>query len=305
MRSRTKQPWWRGTFGRRLEPALAWPHGVADVSLRFVDSGGRKWRVCTAGPHGAPPVLLVHGWGASAYMYRAMIPPLVAAGYSLIIPDLPGHGWGDVTLERQHASVGAYVTALRTLCDTLGVERMAVVGQSMGGGIALQLALDHPERVAALGLISPVGYTRPPAVTLARTAMPPATERILPWLARRATFALALRLSYGRLGRPTAADVDQYFAPTRDPAFARALHTLLHTFEWNACDDGRARTLRTPTVVICGDADRLVNRRTPDCFARDVPHARIHRVQGGGHTLAEEVPAFVSSAIVSVLREVY
>ncbi len=292
-------------FGRRLEPALAWPHGVADVTARFVHSGGMKWRVCAAGPKGARPILLVHGWGANAYMYRAMIPSLATAGYSLIIPDLPGHGWGDLTLDGRHADLGAYVAALRTLCDTLGLDRMAVVGQSMGGAIALQFALDHPERVAALALISPIGYTTPTAVVLARTAFPRATRAIFPWLARRAVFALALRLSYGRLGRPTAGDVDEYFAPTRDRAFARALHTLLHELEWNACDDGRARTLRPPTVVICGDADRLVNRRTPDCFARDVPHARIHRVHGGGHTLAEEVPEFVSGAIVSILREVY
>ncbi|MDQ4079382.1 MAG: alpha/beta hydrolase, partial [Gemmatimonadota bacterium] len=286
-------------------PTLAWPQGVSDVSARFVESGGMKWRVCTAGPASGRPVLLVHGWGANAYMYRAMIPPLAAAGYCLVIPDLPGHGWGDLVLDRRQAHLGAYVTALRTLCDTLGVERMAMVGQSMGGGNALQFALDHPERVAALALVSPVGYTIPKAVTLGRAVMPRAARTIFPWLARRAAFALALRASYGRLGVPTAADIDQYFAPTRDPAFARALHTLLHELEWNACDDGRARALRVPTVVICGDADRLVNRRTADCFARDVPHARIHRVHGGGHTLAEEVPAFVSSAIVSVLREVY
>ena len=292
-------------FGRRLAPALAWPHGVADVTARFVQSGGMNWRVCTAGPAGGRPVLLVHGWGANAYMYRAMIPALTGAGYSLIIPDLPGHGWGDLALDRQQAHLGPYVTALATLCDTLGVERAAVVGQSMGGGIAMQLALDHPERVAALALISPIGYTTPNAVLLARTAFPRAARGIFPWFARRVAFALALRLSYGRLGVPTAADVDQYFAPTRDGEFSRALHTLLHELEWNACDDGRARALRTPTVVVCGDADRLVNRRTPDWFARDVPHAHIVRVKGGGHTLAEEVPDAVSSAIVSVLREVY
>lgn len=292
-------------FGPRLEPALAWPHGVSDVAARFVDSGGMKWRVCTAGPASGRPVLLVHGWGANAYMYRAMIPPLVAAGYSLIIPDLPGHGWGDLALDRQQAHLGAYVTALRTLCDSLGIERTAVVGQSMGGGVGLQFALDYPDRVAALALISPVGFTTPRAVTLARTVFPRAARRLFPWLARRVVFALALRMSYGRLGVPTAADVDQYFAPTHDHAFARALHTLLHELEWNACDDGRARALRAPTVVICGDADHIVNRRTPDCFERDVPHARIHRVKGGGHTLAEEVPDVVSSTIVSVLREVY
>ena len=292
-------------FGPRLEPALAWPHGVPDVTARFVNSGGTQWRVCTAGPSSGRPVVLVHGWGANAYMYRALIPPLAAAGYSLIIPDLPGHGWGDATLNRRHAHLGAYVTALRTLCDTLGIARMAVVGQSMGGGIALQLALDHPKRVAALALISPIGYTTPTPVRLARTAFPRGARRLFLLLARRVVFALALRLSYGRLGVPTAADVDQYFAPTRDRAFARALHTLLHELEWNACDAGRARALRTPTVVICGDADRLVNRRTPECFARDVPHARLHRVRGGGHTLAEEVPDAVSSAIVSILREVY
>jgi pimeloyl-ACP methyl ester carboxylesterase len=288
--------------GRQLDPALAWPHGDPEIRARFVEAGGRKWRVCTAGASNAPPVLLLHGWAASAYMYRRVAPLLAAAGYSVIIPDLPGHGRGDLALPRDHAGIAGYVGALRDLCDTLGIRRSAVVGQSMGGAIALQLALDHSDRVTALALISPVGYTTPFAVRVARRLLP---SRLFSRLARRMIFALALRLSYGRLGVPTAADVDEYFAPASDPAFARALHTLLREFEWNVCDDRRARMLRVPTVVICGDADYLVSRRTAEWFARDVPHARIHRVRGGGHTLAEEVPDVVTSAIVSVLREVY
>lgn len=264
-----------------------------------------KWRVCTAGSPDAPPLLLLHGWGASAYMYRALIPPLTDAGYYVVVPDLPGHGWGDLTLEPGHGHVGAYTAALRALRETLGLRRTAIIGQSMGGAIALQLALDDPEACAALALISPVGYTVPAAVRIGRRLMPRALRPVFPLIARRFTFALALRVSYGRLGAPTAADVDEYFAPTRHREFPRALHTLLHEFDWNVCDDGRARALRVPTVVICGDADRLVNRRTPDCFARDVPEARVHRVRGGGHTLAEEAPTVVTEAIVSILHEVY
>ena len=264
-----------------------------------------RWRVCTAGPPIGQSVLLLHGWGANAYVYRAVIPRLAGAGYSVVVPDLPGHGWGDVALDPARAHVGGYTAALRALCDTLGLERTAVVGHSMGGAIALQLALDDASRVAALALISPVGYTVPRPVGIVNTLIPRAVHPVFPWLARRPAFALGLRISYGRLGVPTAADVDEYFAPTRDPAFARALHTLLHEFEWNLCDDGRARAVRVPMVVICGDADRLVNRRTPEYFARDVPHARVHRIRGGGHTLAEEVPSLVSDAIVSVLRDVY
>ncbi|MGQ0712790.1 MAG: alpha/beta hydrolase [Gemmatimonadaceae bacterium] len=264
-----------------------------------------RWRVCTAGSLDAPPVLLLHGWGANAYMWRAMIPLLVEAGYYVVVPDLPGHGWGDVKLDPARAHIAAYASALRALRETLGMRRAAIIGQSMGGALALQLALDDPNGCAALALVSPVGYTVPAPARVGRRLVPRALRPIFPLMARRFAFAIALRLSYGRLGVPSAADVDEYFAVTRDPEFARALHTLLHEFEWNVCDDGRARALRVPTVVISGDADRLVNRRTPDCFERDVPHARMVRVRGGGHTLAEEVPTLVTDAIVSVLREVY
>src|SRR5476651_553026 len=76
-----------------LVPAAMFPAGVPAIRVRYVAlPGGLTLRVAEAGDADAPPVLLLHGWGASMYMWRAWFAPLAAAGFRAIAVDLPGHG---------------------------------------------------------------------------------------------------------------------------------------------------------------------------------------------------------------------
>lgn len=102
-------------------------------------------------PAGALPVVLLHGWADTFYGVHRLIAPLTAAGHDVVVPTLPGYGFSGQPSEPMSASSVAEVIA--SVVAGLGVERYAVHGGDWGGAVAEQLALTHPERVAAIHLL--------------------------------------------------------------------------------------------------------------------------------------------------------
>jgi pimeloyl-ACP methyl ester carboxylesterase len=122
---------------------------------RTVDVDGAGMRVMTAGT--GDPLLFLHGWGLSPRTYAAGITRLTSAGLQVIAPALPGFAGSDGPPLRG-ISLPAYAQRVGRLLDVLGVDKPAfVVGHSFGGGVALQLATDRPERVRSLTVINSVG----------------------------------------------------------------------------------------------------------------------------------------------------
>lgn len=120
---------------------------VHGVGISTLDSGGD-----------GPVVLLLHGLSSSIGFWERQIPAFAAAGYRVIAPDLPGYGASD----RPDAPYTPpwFADQVLGLLDALGVQQAAVVGHSMGGQIAITLALAHPERLRALVLVAPAGVER-------------------------------------------------------------------------------------------------------------------------------------------------
>ena len=214
----------------RLTSTAVFPAGWPDHSASHVAVGaGERVRVVHVapaiqrdGPAGGaaatPAVVCLHGWGASAYAYRRVLAPLAAAGVDVFAPDLRGHGWSDKPLDRTAYSPDAFATWTLALLDSLGVERAVLVGHSLGGAIALHTARRAPDRVNALVLLAPLGLGTVARIGQLRWLTPDGIDAWLPRLAApRVVTAVALRTAYGRLGRPTDRDVDEYWAPTADP----------------------------------------------------------------------------------------
>src|SRR5262249_40003077 len=105
------------------------------------------------GPSGAPAVLCLHGGGQTAYMYEELGAAL-GGWCHVLAPDLPDHGDSDPTTDTTRHAVAA---TLPPLCAQLGIERLALVGASLGGILGITYAAAHPERVSALVLID-VGH---------------------------------------------------------------------------------------------------------------------------------------------------
>ena len=124
-------------------------------SWRTVDVDGTALRVMTAGT--GDPLLFLHGWGLSPRCYADGITRLTAAGLQVIAPCLPGFGGSDGPALRS-VDIDTYGSLLGRLLDVLGVEHPAfVVGHSFGGGVAIALATQRPERVRSLTLLNSVG----------------------------------------------------------------------------------------------------------------------------------------------------
>jgi pimeloyl-ACP methyl ester carboxylesterase len=288
---------------RFLSDSELFPAGAAGLTARFVTlASGLRVRVVegSATVVDAPPVLLIPGWGCSAYVYRHNIGALATAGFRPIAVELKGQGLSDKPTARAEYTLDSLTAHVLEVLGALGLERAMLVGVSLGGAIATRVALRAPDRVTALVLLNAVGLARVRLVALARL-LPGALAPVLPRVVRRWMFALALRSVYGELGTPTHTDVDQYFAPARDPAFVRSLWWLLQEIDWQVLDARAMRELRPPVLAIWGTHDRLIPPRGVDALLQNAPDAQLVLIAGAGHAAAEEAPAAVNRAMIDFL----
>src|SRR3989449_11279794 len=128
-----------------------------------------------------PVVVLIHGITGSSETWEDVIEPL-AEKYTVVAPDLLGHGAS--AKPRGDYSLGAYASGIRDLLGALGHDRATVVGHSLGGGVAMQMAYQFPERCERLGLVSSGGLGRE-VNFLPRAATLPGAEGGIPLLASR------------------------------------------------------------------------------------------------------------------------
>jgi pimeloyl-ACP methyl ester carboxylesterase len=284
----------------RIAPEQMFPAGDAAVGVRFVEvADGIRLRVVERGPPDGSPVLLLHGWGGSVFMFRHNMTALAEAGYRAIAVDLRGHGLSEKPIGRGLYSTDRMVADVREVADRLEVPRMALVGQSMGGAIALRLALSDPARVARLALINPAGLSGIPLVRAGRLFRSPLFDRVVHRILPRWVIRRILAVAYGDPGRLSERDVDEYWAPSQFPAYAQAMRALTCEFDWDPVALEELATLRLPILVIVGGADRLIT--WTQAAAARVPSAKVVVVDGAGHVLVDERPDDVNSLLLDFL----
>jgi pimeloyl-ACP methyl ester carboxylesterase len=284
------------------------PAGVEGIRTRRVTlASGLSLRAAEAGPRAGPPVLLLHGWGASLYMWRAWFAPLAGAGLRVVAPDLPGHGLSDKPDDPAVYRLDRQVSVIRELLELEGLERVDIVAQSMAGTIALELALQGEPRLRQLVLVNPACFGRIRMQVVGRMASPPAVDPLLPRLVTRWVVTRAHRMVYGDPSRITEGDEDEYWAPSQFPSYARAMRRLLHEFRWGrppvAEMASRLKELRRAALVVLGTRDRLVRDTRPyvaRLVALNAP-LEVYEVAGGGHAVNEERPDEVISATMRFL----
>jgi haloalkane dehalogenase len=139
------------TPGDRFDNLPEFPYAPRYCDVSDDDGGVLRVAWVQDGPESADPVLMLHGEPSWSYLYRKMIPVLVAAGHRVICPDLVGFGRSDKPTRREDHSYARHVEWMRTLAfDVLDLRNVTLVGQDWGGLIGLRLATEHPERFARL-----------------------------------------------------------------------------------------------------------------------------------------------------------
>ena len=243
-----------------------------------------------------PVLLLIHGITSSSEAWRQVIPAL-AERSTVIAPDLLGHGGS--AKPRGDYSLGAYASGLRDLLAALGHERATVVGHSMGGGIAMQLAYQFPERIERLALVSSGGLGREVGLVL-RAATLPGAELVLPLITRdgpRQALGAASQL-LGKLGLRTAADVRGTALGLASLSEPRARRAFLHTAR-SIIDSSGQRVSATdrlylaegmPTLIIWGERDPMIPAAHGIAAHAAIPHSRLELFQDAGHYPFDEDP---------------
>jgi pimeloyl-ACP methyl ester carboxylesterase len=284
----------------RLPPAEMFPAGVAGIRTRCTTlPGGLRLRVAEAGDEQAPPVLLLHGWAASVYMWRAWFAPLAAAGFRAVAVDLPGHGLSDKPDDAADYRLEAQVAVIRALLDVERLDGAHIVAQSMAGTIALELAATGDARLGRIALVNPACFGRVQWLGLGRLLSAGPMFSVVPHLVTRWSVAWAHRMVYGDPSLITPRDVDEYWAPSQFPAYSRAIWRLVREFQWARIPADimarRLRVLTSPVLVVLGGRDRLVCDARPYVSALIDAGAplEVRAVKQGGHAVNEERPAEV------------
>jgi pimeloyl-ACP methyl ester carboxylesterase len=248
--------------------------------------GGCRIHYETSGTPTAPPLLLLRGLARSGRFWLDDLRRALKPHFHLVIPDNRGIG-------RSHAPLPPYTTRVMAadaaaVLEHAGIRSAHVFGVSLGGMIAQRLAIDHPRRVdrLVLGCTAAGGRFGAPApldatLALARGATMPLAEAMrltAPWVCSGPFLDR----------RPDVIDTWVRLA-TAEPARRRgligqALAGLLH-------DASRELDrIRVPTLVLTGDADRLIPARHSRVLAAAIPDARLHVFPGAGHDFPTEVP---------------
>jgi len=267
---------------------------------RFLELGNARVNaVVVEGQRDQVPLLFIHGLGGCWQNWLEQL-PVLGPRFGGIAFDLPG--FGDSPLLAGETSIAAFVEVTRALIERLGLERVHLVGNSMGGLIACEVALAEPERVKALTLISPAGYPIPLGNRRLRTLeiVYPLMEAGGRYIANHAE-AVARRPRLRNLLLHAVAAHPERFDPVLaveqfkgmgKPGLLPALHSLLaHTLE------GRLQGVKAPTLLIWGELDPVLPVEMAERFVEELLDVRKVIIPDVGHVAMLEVPAKVNELI--------
>jgi len=235
-------------------------------------------------------VLLVHGLMSSSQTWSGQVDRL-ATRHRVIAPDLFGHG--ESAKPPGDYSLGAHAASLRDLLDAIGVSSATLVGHSLGGGIALQMAYLFPDRVDAIVLVSSGGLGRE-LNPLLRAATLPGSELVLPVLSSGWVHSIgdtALRL-WGKAGLPQVSpSTDEAWQGLSSLADGDTRRAFLATSR--SVIDVRGQTVSAqnrlsgiasrPTMLIWGERDRIVPSAHVEAARQELPATRVEMFARSGH----------------------
>ncbi len=254
-----------------------------------------------------PPVILLHGFGGSMWNWEYQYEALVGS-HRVLIPDLLGSGLSD-------KPPGPYspkelIDFFRAFMDALNISRAVLIGNSMGAGLAMGMALDYPERAERLVLISgfPPNLKESVASRKYRQFMyhrPPLwLAKIGNWLGGRSTTEHLLREIIFRQEMITPLVIERSFQNRQRGGLLEPLYALLDNIDdWEAQYGRRINQIGQPTLVLWGAQDRVFPPDVGERLTNVLPHATWQVVPDSGHLPQWEQPEIVNQAIRNFLSK--
>lgn len=277
-----------------------WPNRAAS---RFVEAAGMRWHVQVTGA--GPAVLLVHGTGAATHSWRALV-PLLARSFTVVAPDLPGHGFTAMPRAPRGVSLPGMAAGLDALLRALDLQPVVAVGHSAGAAVLARMCLDGA--VAPRRLVSLNGALMPllgvPGQIFSPLARLFSNSSFIPRL-----FAFHAGMDANvvpRLIRNTGSRLDAegerlYRLVARSPEHVAAAFAMMANWDLHPLVRDLPR-LAVPLVLAVGTDDRTIRPSDAARVRALLPKARIVQLRGLGHLAHEEQPETVATLIESEAR---
>ena len=275
---------------------------VAEAAItKFVRVHGHDVAYRSAGS--GPLLVLIHGIAGSSGTWVPSM-PLLAERYTVIAPDLLGHG--ESAKPRGDYSLGAYASGIRDLLGVLGHERATVVGHSLGGGIAMQFAYQFPQMCERLVLVCSGGLGKEVSLLL-RLLTVPGSEYVLPVIL--APFLHGVAGNVGRVLAKVGIQGDalrrEIWAAWSRLVDARAQRAFVHTVRAVIDIQGQRVSARdrlylaqeVPTLIVWGDRDAVIPVDHAYVAHELMPGSRLEIVEGAGHFLPIERPELIDGLL--------
>ncbi|HXT47578.1 MAG TPA: alpha/beta hydrolase [Gemmatimonadaceae bacterium] len=254
--------------------------------------------------HGGRPVVLVHGFPTSSFLWRAIAPRLAEAGHTALALDLLGYGESDRPLEGDY-SIAAQAEHIDRVLTALRIPSATIVGIDAGGGIAQRLAVTRPARVSALMLINSVGFDECPARDVK--------------VVQHETARFAFRLSQGMLGaaqllrrvlegsvaereRMPARLVARYLAPYVGADGVTHLLAVARALRAEDVADLALKTIAVPTTIVWGEADQWLDSGMGERLQGAIPGSVLVKLPGVARLVPEESPETLTQLIDELVQ---
>ena len=268
----------------------------------MLDVDGLRMHVVDEGD--GRPILLLHGEPTSSYLWRNVIPPLVASGYRAVAPDLIGFGRSDKPSDIGWYTYDRHVSSIAAVVDALGLSGITLVVHDWGGPIGLRFAVEHEDLVDRLVILDTgIGGGRPPSDTWLRFR-----EVVRAMGADVDPARLVESGTVSGLADETRAAYAAPFPTPESKAGVRAFPELVpaepdhpNTAPMNRVRDA-LRSWTKPTLVVWGAEDRALPPSLAHAFAELIPGAGEPVIlEGAGHFLQEDRPDELAAAILRFL----
>lgn len=311
----TQAPFRRGKFDELPElPRLPHPYGEAAKEEVVVEStafGSVQTRVVTYGRETAPPLLLVHGLMTSSYSWRYLLKPL-GSKYRLYVPDLPGCGESQPLPDRRHSGL-ALASFIGDLQTQLGIAGCSAIGNSLGGYLCMQRALQEPQSFDRLVVVHAPALPQARLRALHLTLKVPGTAQALSRVVRRDPLRWAHRnvhyydeslksleeaRAYGEplATKPGAAAFIRYLADALDP---KELTEFVKKLEQQR---DRAQGFPVPLALIYAREDPMVSPEIGPKLHELIPDAEFHWLENSSHFAHVDSPAPLAALVSNFLR---
>jgi len=270
---------------------------------RFVDlPGGFHVHYQDDGDSRLPTVVLLHGFGDSYTSWEGWVQQLKTR-FHLLSVDFPGHGLTRAP-EGYSLSGDGLADFVDAFAAQLGLPKFAVAGNSMGGGVAWQLALRHPQRINALILVDAAGFPNekpPAAVPLAFKILKyPLGRALLRNIDNRPLIDEGLKTDVFDKALITPALVDRWADFQRAPGHRAILMSVRMGSLMSASPEG-LRGISVPTLILHGENDVLIEPASAGKFAAAIPGAKVLIYPNVGHLPQIEIPQRSSADVAEFL----